>query len=67
MNKTKLQQVREKANISLVELSNKTNIPYTTIISYEKRYRNINSICYTRLKNLAKILKCEIEDILENE
>ena len=65
MNKTNLQRMREKANISLVELSNKTNIPYTTLISYEKRYRNINSICYTRLKNLAKILKCEIEDILE--
>ena len=65
MNKTNLQQMREKANISLVELSHKTNIPYTTLISYEKRYRNINSICYTRLKILAKILKCEIEDILE--
>ena len=65
MNKTNLQQMREKAKISLVELSNKTNIPYTTLISYEKRYRNINSICYTRLKSLAKFLKCEIEDILE--
>ena len=67
MNKTNLQKMREKANISLVELSNKTNIPYTTLISYEKRYRNINSIYYTRLKILAKNLKCEIEDILENE
>ena len=65
MNKTNLQKMREKANISLVELSNKTNIPYTTLISYEKRYRNINSMCYARFKNLAKILKCEIEDILE--
>lgn len=65
MNKTNLQKMREKANISLVELSSKTNIPYTTLIAYEKRYRNINSIYYTRLKILAKILKCEIEDILE--
>ena len=65
MSKTNLQKMREKVNISLVELSHETNIPYTTLISYEKRYRNINSICYTRLKNLAKILNCEIEDILE--
>jgi len=64
---SRLKTLRESKNISQGTLAIKSHVPLRTIKAYEQRERNINKASGDILFRLAKALKCNIEDLLEND
>lgn len=62
----KLAEKRKENGLSQAGLAALTGIPVKTIRHYEQGTRNINGAKIATLKTLAKVLKCEIDDILED-
>lgn len=62
---TNLKLLRQKAGLSQRELADLSNIPVRTIQQYEQRQKNINKAQAEYLVMLAKVLYCEVEDLLE--
>lgn len=62
---TNLKKRREKFGMSQRILAEKSNVPLRTIQQYEQRQKDINKANAESLFNLAKVLRCPIEDIIE--
>ena len=62
---TNLKLLRQKAGLSQRELADLSGVPVRTIQQYEQRQKNINKAQAEYLVMLAKVLCCEIEDIME--
>ena len=62
---TNLKLLRQKAGLSQRELADLSNIPVRTIQQYEQRQKNINKAQAEYLVMLAKVLYCEVGDLLE--
>lgn len=61
----RLQAKRVAANLSQAELAYISGISIKTIQCYEARSRDINKASGETLRKLAKVLRCRIEDIME--
>ena len=64
---TNLEKMRVMRNLSQKELSNLSGISLRRIQSYEQRTRNVDGSCLATLLNLCIALKCNIENIIEDE
>ena len=62
---TKLKDLRKLAGLSQSELSAISGISVRTIQQYEQRQKNINRAQTETLLRLAKVLCCEIEELME--
>lgn len=62
---TNLKTLRQKANFSQRELSDLSGVPVRTIQQYEQRQKNINKAQAEYLVALAKVLCCQVEDLME--
>ena len=62
---TNLKQMRKNAGLSQSELAELTGISVRTIQQYEQRQKSINKAMAERLIMLAKVLCCEVEDLIE--
>ena len=64
---TNLEKMRVKRNLSQKELSNLSGLSLRRIQSYEQRTRNVDGSSLATLLNLCIALKCNIENIIEDE
>ena len=62
---TKLKEQRENSNLSQSQLAKLSGVNIRNIQLYEQRVNDINKAQGITLRNLAMILHCQIEDILE--
>ena len=62
---TNLKLLRQKAGLSQRELADLSSVPVRTIQQYEQRQKNINKAQAEYLVALAKVLYCEVEDLME--
>jgi transcriptional regulator with XRE-family HTH domain len=62
---TKLQKSREEAGLTQEDLSEKTGISLSTIRSFEQRQRELTRARYNTVRDLARAIGCEIEDIID--
>ncbi len=63
---SKLQTMRKRCNLTQEALADLTDISLSTIRSYERKAKNINKAAIDTLVAFSKVLKCNIEDLLEN-
>lgn len=63
---TKLQQMRLSRNLTQVELAQKTGLNLRTLQYYEQGNKPIESARLDKLLKLCIVLKCEINDIIDN-
>lgn len=64
---TRLQSQRKNSNYSQRELAEKSGVSLRSIQQYEQRVKNINKASVSNLISLAKILGCQVEDLIEYE
>ena len=62
---TNLKLLRQRAKLSQRELAELSNIPIRTLQQYEQRQKNINKAQAEYLVILAKILYCDVIDLME--
>ena len=62
---TNLKLLRQKAGLSQRELADLSGVPVRTIQQYEQRQKNINKAQAEYLAVLAKVLYCEVGDLME--
>ena len=62
---TNLKLLRQKAGLSQRRLADFSGIPLRTIQQYEQRQKNINKAQAEYLVALARVLCCEVEDLME--
>lgn len=62
---TNLKLLRQKIGLSQRELADLSGVPVRTIQQYEQRQKNINNAQAECLVMLAKVLCCEIGDLME--
>jgi len=62
---TNLKLLRQRAKLSQRELAELSNIPIRTLQQYEQRQKNINKAQAEYLVILAKILYCDVTDLME--
>ena len=62
---TNLKLFRQRAGLSQRELADDSGIPIRTLQQYEQRQKNINKAQAEYLVMLAKVLGCEVLDLLE--
>jgi DNA-binding transcriptional regulator YiaG len=60
-----LQKIRQQVGLSQTELAIASKTPLRTIQSYEQKLKDINRAEATTLCNIANILHCQIENLLE--
>lgn len=60
----RINEFRKKVGISLKDLSQKTNINYYTLRSYEYGYRDINKMQLITAVKLSNILGCNPQDLI---
>jgi DNA-binding XRE family transcriptional regulator len=63
---TNLKKVRQAAGLSQTELARLAEVDLRSIQMYEQRRNDINKAQAETLYKLAKVLGCNIEDLLEN-
>ena len=61
-----LKEIRESRGMSQQDLAEASGIPKRMIQAYEQGYRNINGAKITTLVTLANVLKCSIEQIVDD-
>lgn len=61
----KIKQYREENGISLNDLSQKTNINYNTLRSYEYGYRDVKKMNIETALKLSRVLKISINDLID--
>lgn len=64
---SKLQHQRKLRGLSQQELAQKSEVNLRTLQQYEIRTKNINKASVDSVRNLARVLGCRVEDILETE
>ena len=62
---TNLKLLRQKAGLSQRDLADLSGVPVRTIQQYEQRQKNINKAQAEYLVVLAKVLCCEVGDLME--
>ena len=62
---TNLKFLRQKAGLSQRELSELSGVPVRTIQQYEQRQKSVNKAQAAYLMSLAKVLCCEMKDLME--
>lgn len=62
---TNLKLLRQRSKLSQRELAELSNIPIRTLQQYEQRQKNINKAQAEYLVILAKILYCDVIDLME--
>ncbi len=62
---TKLQTFRKYAGYSQAALASKSGVSLRMIQQYEQRAKDINKASVTNLVALAKVLGCQVEELLE--
>lgn len=62
---TNLKSFRSKLGISQRELAELSGVPLRTIQQYEQRQKNINNAKAEYIIRLAKVLVCDVEDLIE--
>ncbi len=62
---TNLKLLRQKAGLSQRALADLSGIPVRTIQQYEQRQKNINKAQTEYLVVLAKVLCCEVDELIE--
>ena len=62
---TRLQKRRKDAGLTQKELAERSGVKLRTIQQYEMRAKNINKAAAETLLQLAQVLYCNIEDLLE--
>ncbi|MBP3618413.1 MAG: helix-turn-helix transcriptional regulator [Lachnospiraceae bacterium] len=62
---TNLKLLRKKAGLTQQELAEQSGVPLRTLQQYEQRQKDINKAQAGYLVMLARVLCCEMEDILE--
>ncbi len=62
---TNLKLLRQKAGLSQRDLADLSGVPVRTIQQYEQRQKNINKAQVEYLVVLAKVLCCEVGDLIE--
>lgn len=62
---TRLQELRKKCGISQRELAEKSGVNLRTLQQYELGAKDINKASVSSVFALAKVLNCEVEDLLE--
>lgn len=60
----RIKKYREENGMSLNDLSQKTNINYNTLRSYEYGYRDINKMQLITAVKLSNILGCNPQDLI---
>ena len=60
-----LRNIRKKRGISLKQLHEMTGIPFRTLEDWDGEKRQIQA--YHRIKMLAKVLKCDMDDLMVKE
>ena len=63
---TNLKLLRQKAGLSQRTLAELSGVPVRTIQQYEQRQKHINKAQAEYLVMLAKVLCCEVGDLMEN-
>lgn len=61
----RIKQYREENGMSLNDLSQKTNINYNTLRSYEYGYRDIKKMNIETALKLTRVLKISINDLID--
>lgn len=64
---TKLKRKRNQAELSQRELSDSSGIPLRTIQQYEQRQKDINRASADTVYRLARVLRCDILEIMERQ
>lgn len=62
---TFLARMRKKRNMTQAELATKSGVSLRSIQLYEQRKNDINKAQYNNLSDIANVLWCDIEDIVE--
>ena len=62
---TFLARMRKKRGLSQSALARAANVSVRSIQLYEQRKNNIGNAQYNNLRDIAGVLHCRIEDILE--
>ena len=62
---TNLQKIRKRCGYSQAELGNRSGVNKRMIQQYETRAKDINKAAGITLLALARVLGCEVEDLLE--
>ena len=62
----KLKEIREKRGMTQAELADKSGVSVRTIQAYERGGRDINTAAASTVYKLATVLRCAVEDLLEN-
>lgn len=62
---TNLKLLRQRAGLSQRELAEQSGVPVRTLQQYEQRQKNINKAQAEYLVMLAKVLCCEVADLME--
>ncbi|MBQ9768073.1 MAG: helix-turn-helix transcriptional regulator [Lachnospiraceae bacterium] len=62
---TRLKRFRKRAGVSQSELAELSGVPVRTIQQYEQRQKNINKAAAESLVNMARVLCCEVADLME--
>lgn len=64
---TNLKRLRQEAGLSQRELAELSGIPVRMIQQYEQRRKSINKAQAEYLVKLARLLYCEVEDLMEKQ
>ena len=62
---TRLQKRRKDARLTQKELAGRSGVKLRTIQQYEMRARNINKVAAETLLQLAQVLLCNMEELIE--
>lgn len=62
---TNLKLLRQRAGLSQRELAEQSGVPVRTVQQYEQRQKNINKAQAEYLVILAKVLCCDVADLME--
>jgi DNA-binding XRE family transcriptional regulator len=64
---TNLKRLREAADLSQAQLAEESGVSLRSIQMYEQRNKDVNKAQALTLAKIARVLGCEVEDLLENE
>lgn len=64
---SKLKEMRQKANLTQVQLAEKTNLNLRTIQHYEQGSKNFDHARIDTLIRVCLTLECRMSDIIESE
>ena len=62
---TRLQVIRKSCGITQNELAKQSGVSLRSIQMYEQRNKDINKAQMETVNNLAKVLGCKMEDLME--